>query len=185
MGRVYPTIFLMVLGFSLPAAATGNPYLAKGEAGARIEACLVAASGEEAGGDAPKQCSAAYFAACAEAGDWTTLAMNQCQGAALGYWEKVVEAREDAVIAIEDRRLTDYVEASGVAYAAYRAARCRRFLIPMGTMYRQMHVACLTETAMERAADLADFLGEEPLIVPEPTRRTETAPRGARGSGER
>ena len=167
MSRVLPVIFLFLLGVSASAAATDNPYLAEGEAEARIEACLVAASGEEEGGDAPKQCSDVYFTACAEAGDWTTHAMNQCQGAALGYWEGVAKAREQAVFAIDDQRLTDYVEVSGIAWERYREARCQRFLLPMGTMYLQMYAACMTETTMERAADLADFLGDEPLIVPE------------------
>jgi len=167
MDRVYSVIFLLVLGVSVSAAAADNPYLVEGEAKTRIEACLVAASGEEEG-DAPRQCSDAYFTDCAERGDWTTHAMNQCQGAALGYWEGVAKARERAVFDIEDQRLTDYVEVSGGAYAAYREARCQRFLLPMGTMYLQMYAACLTETTMERAADLADFLGEQPLIVPDP-----------------
>ncbi len=88
-------------------------------------------------------------------------------GAALGYWEGVAKAREQAVFAIDDQRLTDYVEVSGIAWERYREARCQRFLLPMGTMYLQMYAACMTETTMERAADLADFLGDEPLIVPE------------------
>ncbi|MDO8839738.1 MAG: lysozyme inhibitor LprI family protein [Parvibaculum sp.] len=163
-------VLAVFMGFGGAACAEppDNPWLAEGAAGSLIEACLVAASSEEEGGDAPRQCSDAYFTACAEQGDWTTHAMNQCQGAALGYWEGVAKARERAVFDIEDQRLTDYVEVSGVAYAAYREARCQRFLLPMGTMYLQMYAACLTETTMERAADLADFLGEQPLIVPEP-----------------
>lgn len=166
MDRVLPVIFLLLLGVSA-AAAVENPWLAEGEAKGRIEACLVATSGEEDGGDAPRQCSDAYLTGCAEAGNWTTHAMNQCQGAALGYWEGVAKAREQAVFAIDDQRLTDYAEVSGIAWERYREARCLRFLLPMGTMYLQMYAACLTETTMERAADLADFLGDEPLIVPE------------------
>lgn len=49
MNRVLPVIFLFLLGVSASAAATDNPYLAEGEAEARIEARLVAASGEEEG----------------------------------------------------------------------------------------------------------------------------------------
>lgn len=167
MDRRYPVIFLLVLGLSAPAAAAqDNPWLAEGKAEAEIGTCIAAAPEDE--GSAEKDCGDKYFMQCAEAGIWTTLAMNFCQGAVRDYWEGVVVEREEAVISIDNQQLTDWVEASGATHDAYRDARCARFAIPKGTMYGQMLLACQTEMARERAADLADFLGEQPLIVPEP-----------------
>ncbi|PKP78336.1 MAG: hypothetical protein CVT81_04775 [Alphaproteobacteria bacterium HGW-Alphaproteobacteria-3] len=167
MDRGYPGIFLLMLGLTACAAAAAeSPWAAEGQAKADIEACI--AQAPESEGNAGRDCGDRFFMRCAEAGDWTTLAMLTCQGEVRDYWESVVAAREEAVIAKEDQRLTDWVAASGATYEAYREARCVRFRIPMGTMYGPMLVGCQSEMARERAEDLADFLGDEPLIVPEP-----------------
>ncbi|PKP68128.1 MAG: hypothetical protein CVT83_06555 [Alphaproteobacteria bacterium HGW-Alphaproteobacteria-5] len=167
MDRGYPVIFLFLLGLiASAAAAADNPWVAEGQAQTDIDACIAQAPKGE--GNAGRDCGDRFFVRCAEAGDWTTLAMLTCQGEVRDYWESAAAAREDAVIAKEDQRLTDWVEASGAAYEAYREARCARFRLPTGTMYGPILVGCQSEMARERAEDLADFLGDEPLIVPEP-----------------
>ena len=104
---------------------------------------------------------------CAEAGTWTTVAMNFCQYEIIDYWDGVVKAREMEIVSKEDRRLTDWVEASAIAYEKHRELTCSRFQIPMGTMYGPMLAACYAKMALERAEVLEDFTGEEPLIVPD------------------
>lgn len=166
MDRMYPVIFLFVLGVSLPAAAQeDNPWLEPGRAATEIEACLAAAPEED--GNRARDCGDRYFTQCAEAGNWTTLAMNFCQYEVFGYWDEVVKAREIEIVSKEDQRLTDWVEASSAAYEKHRELTCSRFQIPMGTMYGPMLAACYSQMALERAAVLEDFTGEEPLIVPE------------------
>lgn len=166
MRRVFPGIFILVLGVSGPAAAQeDNPWLEPGRAQAEIEACLaVAPAGER---NAARDCGDRYFTQCAEAGNWTTLAMNFCQYEVAGYWDELVKAREIEIVSKEDQRLTDWVEASSAAYEKHRELTCSRFQIPMGTMYGPMLAACYSQMALERASVLEDFTGEEPLIVPE------------------
>lgn len=167
MDRGYPAIFLLVLGLSAPAAAAeDNPWLSEGRAKTEIEACIATAPEDE--GNAGKDCGDKYFVQCAEAGDWTTRAMNFCQGAVRDYWDGVVAEREEAVISIDNQQLTDWVEVSRAAHEKHRDATCARFAIPMGTMYGPMLVGCSSEMARERAETLEDFLGEQPLIAPEP-----------------
>ena len=167
MDRGYPVIFLLALGLSAPAAAAeGNPWLEEGRAAQEIEACVAATPEDE--GNAGKDCGDKVFVQCAEADNWTTLAMNFCQGAVRDYWDGVVAEREEAVVSIENQQLTDWVEVSRLAYEKHRDATCSRFAIPMGTMYGPMLGGCLSEMARERAEILEDFLGEQPLIVPEP-----------------
>lgn len=167
MDRVYSVIFLLVLGLSGAAAAMeDNPWLEPGRAAAEMEACLAAAPAGE--GNAGRDCSDKYFTACAEAGNWTTLAMNFCENEVGTYWDEVVGAREMEIVSKEDQRLTDWVEASAIAYERHRELTCSRFQIPMGTMYGPMLAACYSDMALVRARVLEDFLGEEPLIVPDP-----------------
>lgn len=166
MDRITPVIFMFFLGLSLPAGAQeDNPWLEAGRAGAEIEACLAAAPGED--GNRARDCGDRYFTQCAEAGNWTTLAMNVCQYEVAGYWDEAVKAREMEIVAKENQRLTDWVEASAIAYEKHRELTCSRFQIPMGTLYGPMLAACHAQMALERAAVLEDFIGEEPLIVPE------------------
>jgi hypothetical protein len=166
MDRVFPAIIVLLLGFSAPVAAQeGNPWLEPGKARAEIEACLAAALEDD--GDAGRDCGDRYFMQCAEAGTWTTLAMNFCQYEIIDYWDGVVKAREIDIVAKEDQRLTDWVEASRAAYETHRELTCSRFQIPMGTMYGPMLAACYAQMALERAEVLEDFTGEQPLIVPE------------------
>lgn len=166
MRGMFPAIFLLVLGFSGAAAAQeDNPWLEPGRAQAEIEACLAGPPKGE--GDAARNCGDRYFTQCAEAGNWTTLAMNFCQYEVIGYWDEVVKAREAEIVAKENQRLTDWVEASNAAYEKHRELTCSRFQIPMGTMYGPMLAACYAQLALERARVLEDFLGDEPTIVPE------------------
>jgi hypothetical protein len=166
MRGIFLAIFLLALGFSGAATAQDdNPWLEAGRAKAEIEACLAAAP--EDAGNAGQDCTDRYVTQCAEAGNWTTLAMNFCQYEATGYWDEVVKAREMEIVAKENQRLTDWVEASAIAYEKHRELTCLRFQIPMGTMYGPMLAACYSRMALERASVLEDFIGEEPLIVPE------------------
>ncbi|MDX5366216.1 MAG: hypothetical protein LPK88_07255 [Alphaproteobacteria bacterium] len=166
MDRVFPAIIVLSLGFSAPVAAQqDNPWLEPGRAATEIEACLAAAPEED--GNAARDCGDRYFMQCAEAGTWTTLAMNFCQYEIVEYWDGVVKAREMDIVSKEDQRLTDWVEASRAAYEAHRELTCSRFQIPMGTMYGPMLAACYAQMALERAEVLEDFTGDEPLIVPE------------------
>lgn len=166
MRGLFPLISVLVLGLSGAAQAQeDNPWLEPGRAATEIEACLATAPEED--GNSARDCGDRYFTQCAEAGNWTTLAMNFCQYEVIGYWDEVVKAREMEIVSKEDQRLTDWVEASSAAYEKHRELTCSRFQIPMGTMYGPMLAACYSQMALERAAVLEDFTGEEPLIVPE------------------
>ena len=166
MDRPVSAIFLLVLWFGSSAPAQeNNSWLEPGKARAEIEACLAAAPEDE--GHAGRDCGDRYFMQCAEAGTWTTVAMNFCQYEIIDYWDGVVKAREMEIVSKEDRRLTDWVEASAIAYEKHRELTCSRFQIPMGTMYGPMLAACYAKMALERAEVLEDFTGEEPLIVPD------------------
>lgn len=167
MDRVFPMIILAFLGVSAPAAAEEeNPWLAEGRAAAEMEACLaVAPEGE---GNPGRDCSDRFFMQCAEAGGWTTLAMNFCQYALRDYWEGVVAEREAEIIGREDARLTEWVKESAKAYEAHKNITCARFRIPEGTLYGMLLASCHAEMTRERAEVLGDFVGEQPVIVPEP-----------------
>lgn len=166
MRGLFALISVLVLGVSGSAQAQeDNPWLEPGKARAEIEACLAAAPAED--GNAARDCGDRYFTQCAEAGNWTTLAMNFCQYEVTGYWDEVVKVREMEIVSKEDQRLTDWVEASALAYEKHRELTCSRFQIPMGTMYGPMLAACYARMALERAEVLEDFRGDEPLIVPD------------------
>ncbi|MCW5724182.1 MAG: DUF1311 domain-containing protein [Maricaulaceae bacterium] len=145
------------LALGVPGAAAANPYLEPGRAAAEIEACL-ADSGVADG------CNVGFFTDCAEAGGWTTHATIQCDGAAGAYWQTVVDAREAALRALGGEPAA-WTARSRAAWESYREARCARFLLAQGTMYLQMHAGCLTQMTLERAEDLAEFAGDEPLIL--------------------
>lgn len=167
MDRMFPVIFLAFLGLCAPALAQeNNPWLAEGRAIAEMEACLAVAPEED--GNAARDCGDRFFMQCAEAGGWTTLAMNLCQLEVRDYWEGVVAAREQEIISKGDQRLTDWVKASAAAYEEHRNLTCSRFRLPQGTMYGPMLAACHARMTLERAEVLGDFTGEQPLIVPEP-----------------
>jgi hypothetical protein len=167
MDRMFPLIILAFLGLSAPAAAEEeNPWLAEGRATSEMEACLAAAPEDE--GNAGRDCSDLFFMQCAEAGGWTTLAMNFCQYELRDYWEGVATAREAEIVAREDARLTEWVEASAAAYEAHKNITCARFRIPQGTLYGMLLASCHSQMTRERADVLGDFVGEQPVIVPEP-----------------
>lgn len=174
MDRVFPLIILAFLALSAPAAAEEeNPWLGEGRVAAEMEACLATAPEDE--GNAGHDCSDRFFMQCAEAGGWTTLAMNFCQYELRDYWEGVAAAREAEVIGREDARLTEWVEESAKAYEAHKNITCARFRIPQGTLYGMLLASCHSQMTRERAEVLGDFTGEQPLIVPEPEPEPEPA----------
>lgn len=166
MDRVFPLIILAFLAFSAPAAAEEeNPWLVGGRIVAEMEACLAAAPEEE--GNAGRDCSDRFFMQCAEAGGWTTLAMNFCQYELRDYWEGVAAAREAEIIGRENAQLTEWVKESAKAYEAYKDITCARFRIPQGTLYGMLLATCHSQMARERAEVLGDLVGDQPVIVPE------------------
>ena len=170
MGRFLT--FLAALGLvmarmAVPAGASG-PAAAK-----EIEGCLAsydaAAMQEKAEGaplkGATSYCTDKFFEACSEAKGWTQAAMNECQGQATAYWRAQVAGRVTKVRALASPEIDRWLEKSAGSFDAYRKDRCDRFDMAQGTMYAVIKEGCETEMQRQRAEDLDDFLGSEPLIM--------------------
>lgn len=169
MGRflIFLSILLGLAAGPAFSADTGEP------AASAIDGCLAsydaAAMQKKADGaplkGATSYCTDKFFEACAEARGWTQAAMNACQGQATGYWQAEVKRRTAAVKALGSPEIDRWLEKSAASFDAYRADRCGRFDMAQGTMYVAIEEGCETEMARERAEDLSDFLGSEPLIM--------------------
>lgn len=169
MGR-----FLMFLPVALGLAASpAFSAEADDQAAAAIGACLAsydaAAMREKADGaplkGATSYCTDKFFEACAEARGWTQAAMTECQGEAAGYWQAEVGRRTAAAKALGSSEIDRWLEVSAASFETYRRDRCGRFDMAEGSMYAAIREGCETDMARERAEDLDDFLGSEPLIM--------------------
>lgn len=169
MGRFL--IFLPML--LVLAAGLGGSADAGDPAAQAIQGCLAsydaAAMRKKADGaplkGATSYCTDKFFEACAEARGWTQAAMNECQGEATDYWLAEVKRRTAAVKALGSPEIDRWLEESAARFEAYRKVRCDRFDMTQGTMYVAIKEGCETDMARERAEDLGDFLGNEPLIA--------------------
>ena len=170
MGRfltLLPAAGFLVAGMAFPARA------AETGAAKAIDACLASYDAEamqEKADGAPLKgatgyCTDKFFETCAEAHGWTQTAMNDCQGEATDYWKAQVGRRMEKVRALGSPEIDQWLEKSEASWDAYRVDRCDRFDMAEGTMYALIKEGCETEMQLERAQDLADFLGSEPLIM--------------------
>ena len=138
-----------------------------------INACLAsydAAAMQKKADGAPLKgagsyCTDKFFEACAGAHGWTQMAMNDCQAEAASYWKGEVAARTEKVRALGSPEIDHWLEKSAESWDAYRKDRCDRFDMAEGTMYAAIKWGCETDMQRERAEDLSDFLGSEPLIM--------------------
>ncbi|MAB14615.1 MAG: hypothetical protein CMI59_12015 [Parvibaculum sp.] len=174
MGEAEMGRFLTFLPMLLVLAAGPGFSADAGDPAAKaIEGCLAsydaAAMQEKADGaplkGATSYCTDKFFEACAEGRGWTQSAMNECQGEATGYWMGQVRQRMAAVKALGSPEIDKWLEESAASFEAYRKVRCDRFDMTQGTMYVAIKEGCETDMARERAEDLDDFLGSEPLIA--------------------
>jgi hypothetical protein len=169
MGRFLTFLPILLVLAAQPAfsADTGEP------AAKAINACLAsydaAAMQKKADGaplkGATSYCTDKFFESCAEGRGWTQMAMNDCQAEAASYWKGEVAARTDKVRALGSPEIDQWLERSAGSFDAYRKDRCDRFDMAEGTMYAAIKWGCETDMQRERAEDLDDFLGNEPLII--------------------
>lgn len=104
-------------------------------------------------------CTTKYTDACENATGGSTLSIEMCTEAAVGYWNDVIAQRVHALRAYRLAPVDAFLRSSDAAWQRYRTVRCSMYQNFEGTLAGIEAGLCQLETTIQRADDLREYGG--------------------------
>jgi len=111
-----------------------------------------------AGGESQEVCAKQVAERCSEQGNYTTVAVVDCESAMARYWDRELNRVYSLLMDRIDGPLKDSVRQAQRTWIKWRDQRCNAWGYMDGTMYRMVGAGCFTETVRQRVADLNELL---------------------------